>query len=385
MLKQIAIIFEGVKYFTFSGSAFITKEFPGTNVITQAQLMSSNAVMSEFSKHNNKIDYRMTPVAVPSSITMNNGKMVSEGVVTFQGKEYNYILNETILEIKDPNAVKESESKTEQEIKPTPEPENKPEPETENKPEPEPKPKMETKVEQKKPVNVQVEHRRQKNGVKFGGVTLPKPIEKKVGLQFGGRDAGIESAITNIGVTSKRRIGIVFGNSTPTKEVVPNIVKTPNPIPEPPTIETPPQLPVEPEEPKLKVIPVHVPEPEPIQKPVRVQEEPVTPKMDDAKQAAKQAVRKTLSDDVNAIIGDIPEEMLGDIVEFTSYPVNVERLSSERDMFCIDQRWHRQGKWYCIDVIPNTSRYFFNSRKNVSIEISIATLRAWKEALSVNV
>ena len=99
------------------------------------------------------------------------------------------------------------------------------------------------------------------------------------------------------------------------------------------------------------------------------------------REAAKQEARAKFSPEVNAVIGDIPIEMLGLIEEFTSNPVDTVSLSNMGDLFCIDSRWHKQGRWFCIDVIPNSSRYFYNSRKGVSIEIKIADLKEWKSAI----
>lgn len=100
-----------------------------------------------------------------------------------------------------------------------------------------------------------------------------------------------------------------------------------------------------------------------------------------AREEAKAAVRKELPDDINKVLGDIPVDLLGNIAEFTMEPINSVEVMNGKEMFCIDRRWHKQGKWFCIDVVPNTSRYFFNSRLGVNIEIPINILKAWKEAL----
>ena len=99
------------------------------------------------------------------------------------------------------------------------------------------------------------------------------------------------------------------------------------------------------------------------------------------RKAAKEAVRATLPPEINAVIGDIPVEMLTSIAEFTSSPIDEKLLDEQGDLFCIDRRWHKQGKWFCIDVVCNTSRYFFNSRLGVSIEIPISFCKAWYDAV----
>ena len=101
----------------------------------------------------------------------------------------------------------------------------------------------------------------------------------------------------------------------------------------------------------------------------------------DAKKKRKEELRASMSPAVASVIGNIPLECLCSISEFTSRPVDRAALDRDGDMFCIDNRWHRQGKWFCIDVVPNGSRYFFNSRLNVSIEIPVADCKAWYEAV----
>ena len=101
----------------------------------------------------------------------------------------------------------------------------------------------------------------------------------------------------------------------------------------------------------------------------------------DAKKKRKEELRASMSPAVASVIGNIPLECLCSISEFTSRPVDKAALDRDGDMFCIDNRWHRQGKWFCIDVVPNASRYFFNSRLNVSIEIPVADCKAWYEAV----
>ena len=101
----------------------------------------------------------------------------------------------------------------------------------------------------------------------------------------------------------------------------------------------------------------------------------------DAKKKRKEELRASMSPAVASVIGNIPLECLCSISEFTSRPVDRAALDRDGDMFCIDNRWHRQGKWFCIDVVPNASRYFFNSRLNVSIEIPVADCKAWYEAV----
>lgn len=95
----------------------------------------------------------------------------------------------------------------------------------------------------------------------------------------------------------------------------------------------------------------------------------------------KKDVRATFTQEVRDVIGDIPKQLLGSIEEFTTEPVNVDEVNRGGVMYCIDRRWHKAGNWFCIDVVPNASRYFYNHSKSVSIEISIKDLRAWKDVI----
>lgn len=96
-----------------------------------------------------------------------------------------------------------------------------------------------------------------------------------------------------------------------------------------------------------------------------------------SKQKRKEAVRAKLSKEINDVIGDIPVDCLGPIMEFTSHEVDTHKLDEQGDMFCIDNRWHKQGNWYCIDVVCNASRHFYNAKRGVSLEIPINVCKEW--------
>lgn len=100
------------------------------------------------------------------------------------------------------------------------------------------------------------------------------------------------------------------------------------------------------------------------------------------KKKAKQEFRASLPESINAVIGDLPLSILNPIPEYTMYDIDTKALEKSGDLFCIDNRWHKCGKWFCIDVVNNKSRYFWNSRKNVSIEIPIQYLREWAAIIS---
>ena len=98
--------------------------------------------------------------------------------------------------------------------------------------------------------------------------------------------------------------------------------------------------------------------------------------------AAKEAVRAKLSPEINKIIGDIPHALLGDITQFTVNRVDTEKLNKLKDIYCIDNNWHHVGSWFCIDVVKESGRYFFNNKLGVSILIPISILKQWKEVVA---
>lgn len=111
------------------------------------------------------------------------------------------------------------------------------------------------------------------------------------------------------------------------------------------------------------------------------EEENAQPKSRKDRAEEKRRVRAMLSEEVSAIIGDIPHEMLGSIEEFTTDVVDSATLNKQGNLFCIDHRWHKNGNWFCIDVVPNAARYFYNNTRDVSMEISLKDLRAWQQAI----
>lgn len=112
------------------------------------------------------------------------------------------------------------------------------------------------------------------------------------------------------------------------------------------------------------------------------QETPEIPVDDSAeREAAKKAFREKLPMEVQQIIGDIPFNMLGSISEFTMSGIDRDALLAQGDAYCIDHRWHKAGKWFCVDVVNERARYFFNSRRDVSIQIDLATLKEWQQLI----
>ena len=127
---------------------------------------------------------------------------------------------------------------------------------------------------------------------------------------------------------------------------------------------------------------VSEPEPEPVPEPVKEPERKRSSNADDGYKAAKEAVRAKMSPEVNAVIGDIPHAMLGDITPYTTKPIDKNNLETMKDLYCINNGWLNVGNWYCIDVVKESARYFYNSNMGVSIQIDLKTIKQWKEVVA---
>lgn len=112
-------------------------------------------------------------------------------------------------------------------------------------------------------------------------------------------------------------------------------------------------------------------------------EAPVTAAPDVNKEL-KEAFRSTLTPEVNHVIGDIPHTILGNIEAWSSNDVDLKVLEEEGDIYCINRRWQKCGKWYCIDLINKYTRYFYNSKLGVSIEIPVSTCKEWLRIVGGN-
>lgn len=107
------------------------------------------------------------------------------------------------------------------------------------------------------------------------------------------------------------------------------------------------------------------------------------PKRDDSPQKQiKDRLRAKFSPEVNAVIGDIPHLLLDDISEFTMNPVDYSALQDNGISYCIQQHWHKCGNWFCIDVVSSRKRVFYNSKKNLVVDIPVEDCKAWLKAVS---
>lgn len=107
------------------------------------------------------------------------------------------------------------------------------------------------------------------------------------------------------------------------------------------------------------------------------------PKREDSPQKQiKDRLRSKFSPEVNAVIGDIPHLLLDDISEFTMNPVDYSALKDSGVSYCIQQHWHKCGNWFCIDVVSSRKRVFYNSKKNLVVDIPVEDCKAWLKAVS---
>lgn len=112
-------------------------------------------------------------------------------------------------------------------------------------------------------------------------------------------------------------------------------------------------------------------------------EHAMEPAKDDSPQKAiKDRLRSHFSPEVNAVIGDIPHQLLGDIREFTLNAINYDEIKEQGVTYCIDKRWRKCGNWFCIDIVDTRKRAFYNSKKKLIVEISVDDCKAWLKAVS---
>lgn len=82
--------------------------------------------------------------------------------------------------------------------------------------------------------------------------------------------------------------------------------------------------------------------------------------------------------EVEDVLLKAPIILFGDEVkQFTTKPVDVEQLEADGVVYCIDGRWFKCGDWFAIDVVKNASRYIYNSKLSVSVEIPRAVHRKY--------
>ena len=417
MNTQICFDFEGTRYYTFEGNSFIANKFPNTNAIPQADLVTSNSISNSFKKVNGNKMWQATPLVQGPIIAKLGTYFIVKGTIEFEGKTVGVELNENSLTLivdedvevveestveSEPEAVEETAVATEEPVEEIVEPE--PEPVPEQEPEPVTEPVADNaNLQLSKPVVNRAQ-----------GFKTPPRANPKVGFYLGNGVENRVSGVTLLGTAPARKAGMVFGERVVTRSVPPvqrlenarleaerkKAMDAQRQLEEDEAQQRLQESWARPLPPKDKYAALSQPTPVvhevdepyvPLMQTTETKATPVveTPDVDvaattDARAEAKEAVRKKLSPEINKIIGDIPTDMLDNIPEFTMNEVDVSKLEQEGDIYCINKRWCKRGKWFCIDVIPNTARYFYNSRLGVSMEIPINVLKEWLAALNIN-
>lgn len=84
--------------------------------------------------------------------------------------------------------------------------------------------------------------------------------------------------------------------------------------------------------------------------------------------------------EIHKYLSEIPMYMFCNISEFTMNSVDEEELIQQGSLYCIDKRWKHIDDWFCIDVVPTASRFFYCSRTKESVQIPVSTCKSWYDA-----
>ena len=435
--QQFKVTISGRQYYTFDGAdensvKLVHQKNGGKNLIEAAKV-KMDTVCSMVMKNVSINPVHEIPEVTVESSRENNNNFIVSGKATIDGVEYHVDIDATGVHYKalnapEPEPVKEEEPVEEvKEEKPVEEEkEEKPVEDVKEEPADEFKDENQTPTEEQEPVADEEPETTEdaipevitESGETFMNAPVDKPVEHmNVGFTFGSRNT-VDSLVkkTNTQISRPHRkhtVGFTTNGSMPMPNVSENyrcrplrsVSITGRPVPQgfeevqyvAPVKPEPAvaKMPEPTEEEKLmeswkSQSPVNMatrwtpaPEPEEVKETLKVEDEEVKEEssVDDYK-AAKEAVRAQMSPEVNAVIGDIPHSMLGHITPFTTKPVDVSSLEKMQDIYCIDNHWMNAGNWYCIDVVKESARYFFNSKLGVSIQIDMKTLKQWKEVVA---
>lgn len=432
MKKIFSVLCEGRKLFCFASVPELVEDYPGRNFWEMMESRQTRQKV-DIKKYNNGKDATHVVEASESSVIIDNGYLVGTGSVEFDGTVYKFSIHSDSVDWfyedgtpvpDEPVPAKEDfMNAPEEPIAPTsaPEPvvEQEPEPEhvvgqePESEPEPEPEPVVtEIKTEPVKGtmvdfMNAPEEATEEVHGKVFKrvGLTLGRPIGEPTNLvlgpaggvqRFGARIGGIMPAPNVTDDYRSRQLRRSYGR--PQQVIEPRVRNEQFTVHAPAKTEP---IPVSEEDQLMqrwREKSIKANRYEQSQAPTAptaptdaledaVQEnapaETPAPKEDDVDERAqrKAAARADMPEEVAKIIGDIPIDCLATISEFTNREVDEAKLKKEKDMYCVDNRWHRQGSWFCIDVVSHAARYFYNSKRDIAIEISIKDCRAWYNAI----
>lgn len=359
MKTQLSFIHNDVKYITLFGANDYLQGLleAGGNAAPAMKILTSSAYSHSF-KSVFGIEARKVPVMQDTEVTQNGNTFIVKGkVLSADGKSHDAEI--TALGIKIDGEYVDAEEKKEPEPEPTPEPEPEPTPEPEPDPTPAPAPEPTSEPES---ANETTNTTEKKELYPAGFTTSADTrnlldIPENVGFVIGEVRSKVEKPLliggrsnNSFGFYSKESMYTARSNKTP-------VQPAPAPVPEEPT-----EAPAETEE-------------------LYVEEAKAESPFSSTPKSAKERLRDQMSPEINAVIGDIPHSLLGDVSKFSMEDIDEDALKSKGVVYCIDNDWERCGNWFCIDVIPKSCRHFFNVRLGVNIEIPVSLCKKWLKAV----
>ncbi len=93
-----------------------------------------------------------------------------------------------------------------------------------------------------------------------------------------------------------------------------------------------------------------------------------------------QEILQSLDPAIANILPDVPISILQSITEFTLKPVDVELLQQRGHVYCIDNRWHKCGTWFCIDYVDEAVRYFYETKQGIIFTLPFNICKDWVAA-----
>lgn len=434
MIRQLSFLYEGERYVTlFGASEFLAQSLiPGSNVARYTDILTKQSASVAYKKDFGSAvrEVLFIPDAVVTKAP--SGMYMVTGHVTIDNVEYNCSINATGITIEgleDENKVAEqpaevatvstettvedvntnAEEKVAEEVESAPTAEGVEQ--TEDKAEqtveeskqeeslPDVEPVEEEDVVEEITYSIDAEDYPTDDEVRAEKPTFKTnvmDVEMSGGIKFTRTSSdAIQESVPGklIGKPDRNAVGLMFHGTLPTQNNgrtrrEPETEETPFLLPQNRMVNVPPTVPTKDSMTALQRALVEAQEREAQEREVveeviyeepteEVVEEEVSEEPAVSKEAAKKEFRSKLSAEINEVIGRIPGEMLGPITEFTTNPINTEALEKRGDLYCIDNRWHKVGKWFCIDCVANLTRHFYNSRQNISIAIPINVCKEW--------
>ena len=423
-MKQVAFIDKGIKYVTLFGASDFLQKVDGFvgNAAPSSNIQSKMSFSGEFRKISD-IDIRMLPIVEDASVELKDYGYYVTGKVTVDGETVSITVDESGVHV----PADEQEDIPEPKVENTPEPEPAPVVETEPEPESEPvvettpEPGSEPVVESTPEPEPVVESTPEPEPVVLPEPTVSEPVfetksvlngevtrhaksatgtpirnlEPGIGFSIGKKQNSKQCLIgtpittrTGISLGTEEEIHVaasdfkgkpVLGRSSSgfftraleiAKEETPAVIPALNMSSEASVYSDQRETP----QPVERVEPRFIESAPPQREILETYEAPAC--------TAKERLRAELSPEINAVIGDIPHPILGDIAEFTTEIVDQAVLREKGYIYCIDNHWHKAGNWFAIDQVSTSNRIFYNQRRNICIEIPTRICLKWLHAVN---